>query len=235
MVLIPAGSFQPPSSTQNSNGVAVEAFFLDILPVTNGDFLEFVRANPRWRRSSVKRAAAEENYLKRWSGDLDLGDASPQAPVTHVSWFAAKAYALWKKKRLPTTAEWERAAAASPATPDGENDAVFTREVRLWYSTPAPVTPGAVGRGKPNFFGVHDLHGLLWEWVSDFNAPSNQSGGRGGAENPGERFCGGGANGARDPENFPMFMRYGFRSSLQPDYAVHNLGFRCARSISSER
>src|SRR5215218_5669631 len=140
MALVPAGSYTPLfRGEKETKVVAVPAFFLDVFPVTNGDFLEFVRANPKWRRSQVKRLFADEDYLKQWVADLELGtNSAAHAPVTGVSWFAAKAFASWKSKRLPTTAEWEYAAAASPTRSDGDNDLEFTRRVRIWYSTPSP-------------------------------------------------------------------------------------------------
>jgi formylglycine-generating enzyme required for sulfatase activity len=236
MVLIPAGQFKPPiGAQQTSNAIPIEAFFLDAMPVTNSDFLEFVRANPRWRRSQIRRVAADENYLKLWSGDLEIGPESlTNAPVTYVSWYAAKAYSFWKGKRLPTADEWEYAAAASPCRIDGENDPKFMRELLAWYSSPSPEKLPATGQGEPNFFEVYDLHGLVWEWVEDINAPWVRMNGRGGGEQTSEAFCGGGSQGAKDPGNFPAFMRYGFRSSLQINYTVHNLGFRCAREVKSD-
>jgi len=212
--------------------VPVRAFYLDILPVTNEDFLEFVRAHPRWRRSQVKRLFADDLYLKNWAGDLELGtNASGQAPVTLVSWFAARAYAQWKGKRLPTVAEWEYAASASPTRKDGENDARFKRQVLEWYATPAPVRLSSVGAGRANFWGIQDLHGLVWEWVADFNTAMVTGDARGDTGIDLQLFCGTGAQGARDVENYPAFMRYGFRSSLKADYCIHNLGFRCARDL----
>ena len=119
--IIPAGVYRPLfRSDSDPKEIPVKAFALDIHPVTNAGFLDFVRANPRWRRSQVKRLFADENYLKHWAGDLDPGTAATtNAPVTWISWFAAKAYAAWAGKRLPTTAEWELVAAASPTRPDG--------------------------------------------------------------------------------------------------------------------
>ncbi|HAV60989.1 MAG TPA: hypothetical protein DCY13_01320, partial [Verrucomicrobiales bacterium] len=146
MVLVPAGEHRPLfRSDDEPEAVKVPSFQLDRHPVTNGQFLEFVRANPRWQRSQVKRLFADEHYLKHWSGDLDLGDALPDQPVVWVSWFAAKTYAGWQGKRLPTVAEWEYAAAASPTRPDGAGDPAFQAALRRWYSTPAPEQLAATG------------------------------------------------------------------------------------------
>ena len=210
----------------------VKSFYLDVLPVLNGEFLEFVRANPRWQRSQVKHLFADESYLKNWTGDLELGTNAPaNVPVTRVSWFAAKAYAQWKGKRLPTVAEWELAASASPTRADGANDMAFKRQVFEWYSTPTPAKLPAAGLGHANFWGVRDLHGLVWEWVADFNTAMVTGDARGDSGLERQLFCGAGSLGAKDVDNFPAFMRYGFRSSLKADYCVHNLGFRCAKDL----
>jgi formylglycine-generating enzyme len=233
MALISNGVYRPPFRAESDpKEVFVKSFYLDILPVTNGDFLEFVRVQPRWRRSQVKRIFADDSYLKSWAGDLDPGaNASASVPVTQVSWFAANAYAQWKGKRLPSVAEWECAASASPTRADGRNDTNFTRQVLEWYSTPAPARLPAAGLGQANFWGVHDLHGLVWEWVADFNTAlvTGDAGGDSGLDR--QLFCGAGSQGATDVQNYPAFMRYAFRSSLKANYSVHNLGFRCAKDL----
>lgn len=233
MAIISSGLYRPLlRGVTELKEVRVESFYLDILPVTNEDFLDFVRANPRWQRSRAKRLFVETFYLKHWAGDLELGtNAPPNAPVTFVSWFAAKAYAAWRHKRLPTVAEWELAAAASPNSTDGANDAAFKRQVSEWYCSPAPVKLSATGHGPANFWGIHDLHGLVWEWVVDFNTVMVTGDARGDNGLERQLFCGAGALRAKDVENFPAFMRYGFRSSLKADYCVHNLGFRCAKDL----
>lgn len=230
MVLIPAGAYKPLfTSPTDSNAIPVSEFYLDILPVTNGDFLQFVTANPKWQRSKVRRIFADSDYLKNWADDTELGPrAATNAPVTYVSWFAAKAFAQWKGKRLPSTAEWEYAAAASPTRADGENDPVFVRSIRLWYSTPSTETPAPVGLSQANIFGVKNLHGLIWEWVADFSTAMVTGDARGDTGLDRDLFCGSGSLNAKDPDDFPAFMRYGFRSSLKASYTVHNLGFRCA-------
>ena len=232
MALIPAGIYKPLFRGENElKEIAVKPFFLDVVPVTNRDFLEFVRANPKWRRSLVKHLFADESYLKHWSGDLAFEGGLTNVPVTWVSWFAAKAYAQWKGKRLPGMTEWEYVAAASPTRPDGENDAAFQKETLRWYATPAPDALPNVGAGPANLYGVRDLHGLVWEWVSDFNTAMVTGDARGDTGLERQLFCGAGAQGASDRANYAAFMRYGFRSSLKAGYAVHNLGFRCAKDL----
>lgn len=245
-ICLPAAEIAPPGMARIGEGIyrpffvslndpkeiPVAAFYLDVLPVTNGDFLAFVRANPQWRRSQAKRIFVDEAYLKNWAGDLELGtNASLHSPVTFVSWFAAKAYAQWKGKRLPTTAEWEYAAAASASQPDAGRDAEFQRQVLEWYSAPSAQRLPTVGARPPNFWGVRDLHGLVWEWVVDFNTAMVTGDARGDSDPNRQLFCGAGAQGARNVEDFPAFMRYAFRSSLNAAYCVHNLGFRCAKDL----
>jgi formylglycine-generating enzyme required for sulfatase activity len=233
MAQIPAGIYRPLfRGESDAKEVCVKTFALDVYPVTNAEFLDFVRANPRWRRSQVKRLFADEQYLHHWAGDLELGAAvTTNAPVTWISWFAAKAFAAWAGKRLPTTAEWERVAAASATRPDGENDAAFQKQVAAWHSTPSPERLPPVGTGCANYFGVHDLHGLVWEWVADFNTAMVTGDARGDSGLERQLFCGSGAQGAKDATDYAAFMRFGFRSSLRANYTVHNLGFRCAKDL----
>ncbi|MEO6245117.1 MAG: SUMF1/EgtB/PvdO family nonheme iron enzyme, partial [Opitutaceae bacterium] len=102
MVLVPAGSYAPLIRTKDEpERVPVAAFWLDVRPVTNAEFLAFVRANPAWRRSVVSPLFADSGYLADWSGDLELGSRAPAAaPVLRISWFAAHAFARAQGKRL---------------------------------------------------------------------------------------------------------------------------------------
>jgi formylglycine-generating enzyme required for sulfatase activity len=236
MIEIPGGVFKPLfRSVTDAPEIKVAPFLLEKYPVTNEEFLEFVKVNSRWRRSAVKRLFADESYLKTWAGDLELGtNAGPRAPVTFVSWFAAKSYAQWKGKRLPTVAEWEFVAGASRTQANGESDPEFRKELAGWYSTLSSARLPAVGSRSPNYWGVHDLHGLVWEWVSDFNTAMVTGDARGDTGLDRQLFCGSASVGARDPSNYFAFMRYGFRSSLNADYCVHNLGFRCAADFKEE-
>jgi formylglycine-generating enzyme len=236
MVLIPAGLYRPLLRDKNDPpAVPVAAFLLDERPVTNAEFLTFVRDQPKWRRSRVSRLFADEVYLSTWAGDLAPGPAAPaDAPVVNVSWFAARAYAAWRGARLPTVAEWERAAAAGYATDDGmKQEPEFRTAVFAWLARPTPDPLPAVGHGRPNRYGVRDLLGLVWEWTDDFNTAMVTGESRADTGLERNLFCGAGAVSATDKENYPAFIRTGFRSSLRANYAVPNLGFRCARDLAA--
>lgn len=232
MSLIPEGIYQPLIRAKaDAAKVPVKAFYLDVAPVSNEDFLKFVRTNPRWLRSNVKRLFADASYLKNWAGDLELGSNAPAAaPAVYVPWFAARAYAQWEGKRLPSMAEWEFAANASATRPDGQNDPAFKSDVLRWYAESTATELMPVDGGKTNVYGVRNLHGLVWEWVSDFNSALTSSDSSN-AGVDGRLFCGAGAQNAQNVDDYPAFMRYAFRSSLHADYCIHNLGFRCAKDL----
>lgn len=233
MVLVEQDAFMPFYSSLDDS-ITVESFYMDIYPVTNAEFLEFVEANPEWRRSQIKTVFAEEGYLKHWAGDLDLGpDAGKikNSPVTNVSWFAARAYAKWKDKRLPTLYEWELAASASKDKPIAGRDKEFVKEILDWYSRPNPEVLPAVGQREPNYHGIHDLHGLIWEWIGDFNTVFISGESRADQGELKQFYCAAGSSAASDvdKENYAAFLRYTFRGSLEADFSVGNLGFRTAK------
>jgi formylglycine-generating enzyme required for sulfatase activity len=236
MVVIPAGAYVPLFRTvKDAAEVDVASFLLDERPVTNAEFLAFVTANPKWRRSQVSRLFADSSYLENWAGDLEPGPKAPvDSPVVRVSWFAARAYARWVGKRLPATAEWELAAAAGYDRPDGKNDEQLNRDLYAWLARPVPSVQPAAGRGRRNFQGVRDLHGLVWEWVDDFNTAMVTGESRGDAGLERDLFCGAGSVGAKDTGDYAAFMRLALRSSLRANNTTTALGFRCARDLPSK-
>jgi cytochrome oxidase Cu insertion factor (SCO1/SenC/PrrC family) len=209
---------------------------MDVAQVTNGQFLEFVKRHPEWRRSRVKRTQADANYLKHWEGDLELGDERlREAPVTHVSWFAARAYCEAAGKRLPSEDEWELVARADATREDASKDQEFLARLLEWYSRPATIMPGNVHEAAANVHGVRGMHGLVWEWVDDFNATMIVGDSRGDGSLERRLFCGAGSLLAADVSNYAAYMRYAFRSSLRGDYCVASLGFRGAKSIEGKQ
>ncbi|MEO7363657.1 MAG: formylglycine-generating enzyme family protein [Gemmatimonadaceae bacterium] len=212
------------------SGFVVPGFLLATRPVTNADYLRFVKANSEWRRSRVPRIAADSQYLRHWSGELQLGlNAPPTAAVVNVSWFAASAYASWVGGRLPSTMEWELAAGRFRKT-FGDNTERLNAQVLAWYGA-ASAAPQPVGRGVISDDGVADLHGVIWEWVDDFNAVVTSGESRGDSGPDTGLFCAGGAALSADPSNYSAFMRYALRGSLRGAYTLSTLGFRVARDL----
>ena len=222
-IKIPVGHYYPFFKPRDAAPALIEAFWLDAAPVSRGQFREFVRTHPAWRVSKIKPLFAESTYLADWRGDLDPGAASLDDPVTHVSWFAARAYCAAQGKRLPTVAEWERIGGAGVSTP------VPARGVS--DGQPHSATPFQFAMGRPAAdLADEDLlkFGRIWEWNADFNSAviSNDSDD---VQTPSSLFCGGGVrsiNGA----DYAAFLRYSLRSSLRASYALRSLGFRCSRS-----
>lgn len=229
MVTVRGGVYEPLYQTASGPvDVRVSTFYLDARPVTNAEYLAFVRANPDWRRSAVRPVFADEGYLRHWAGDYELGAALPNRPVVNVSWFAARAYAAWRGRRLPSTDEWEYAAMASETRPNGRSEAGYTRRLLAWYSRPTPPVLPAVGSTPRNYWGAHDLHGLVWEWTADFTSALVTSDSRNNRDANSRVFCAAGAVGASDFTDYVSFLRFGYRSGLEARYTVPNLGFRTA-------
>lgn len=229
LVRIEAGSVEPfATGAGEATAIPVAAFRMEAYPVTNAEYLDFVRARPEWRRSQVSRLFAAEGYLAHWAGDLELGPevaALSASPVTNVSWFAARAYARWRGLRLPSLAEWEYAASA------GFSGEAMAQRILAWYGRPTRIPLPPVGSTAANAWGVWDLHGLVWEWVEDFNSALVTGESRAGGDLEQDLFCAGGAASAADRRNYAAFMRTAFRSSLAGRDCVAALGFRCAGDL----
>ena len=209
--------------------VAITPFRLQRVPVSNGDFLQFVRTHREWRRGNVAPRLADSRYLESWQDPLRLGrGVHAEQPVTQVSWFAARAYCESQHARLPTWTEWELVAAADARNVDARRDAVWQSKILSWYSHPSTTPLSAVGQQPANVYGVHDMHGLIWEWVEDFNALFVSGDSREQGDPDRLKFCGTGALSVQDREDYPVMMRLALLSSLKGNSTTVNLGFRCA-------
>lgn len=236
LVSLPASTWRPFYPGKDEPPLLeVAAFQLEEHAVTNRQYLAFVKANPQWRRSQVKALFADDQYLEPWTEDLAFPPEAAEAPVTNVSWFSARAYAHWIGRRLPTLAEWEAAARAGETQVDGTLEPSFSRRILEWYAQPTPDVPAPVRSGYRTVHGVFDLHGLVWEWVEDYNTALVTGESRGDSSLERELFCGSGSIGSVDPGDYASFMRYALRSSLEAGYCLRNLGFRCALDLKPEK
>jgi formylglycine-generating enzyme required for sulfatase activity len=229
---IVGGSFQSilPSGGKERVGVRVGPFSLQRTPVTNREFLAFVREHPEWQKGKVPGTLADGRYLQHWQGPLELGaQALPPQPVTNVSWFAARAFCEVRHARLPDWYEWEYAAAADAHVPDARRDPQWQQRVLAWYGKPSNRPLTEVGRSEANLYGVYDLHGLVWEWVEDFNALFIGADNRNQGDPDALKYCGSGALSVEDRENYPVMMRLAMLSSLRGNSTTANVGFRCAQ------
>jgi formylglycine-generating enzyme required for sulfatase activity len=177
----------------------------------------------------VKSLYADDNYLAHWASETELGPRAPKnSPVTHVSWFAARAFCECEDARLPTWLEWEYAAAADATRADARQDPAWRRRILAWYERPADAALPAVG-GAANVFGVRDLHGLVWEWVDDYNALFVAGDSRTQGDADLLKFCGAGAINIIDRDSYAVLMRIALLSSLNAANTTSTLGFRCVR------
>ncbi|WP_206788220.1 ergothioneine biosynthesis protein EgtB [Amycolatopsis sp. MtRt-6] len=196
-VLVPGGAFTMGTSAEPwaldnerpAHEIAVEAFWMDTVPVTCGAYVAFLDGggyDDRQWWSPAGWAYRQDNgitaprFWKReqdgwWRTRFGVYERIPaDEPVVHVSYYEAEAYAAWAGRRLPTEAEWEKAARFDPATgrsrrfPWGDGEpAAEHANLGQRHLRPAPVGAYPAGASPT---GVHQLIGDVWEWTStDFH------------------------------------------------------------------
>lgn len=226
MVLIPAGPFTMGSNTRMpdegpQHTVKLKTFWIDKYEVTNLQYQQFIEATGRH---------SPQHFVNRTfpKGKMDH-------PVTYVSWHDAKAYCEWAGKRLPSDAEWEKAARGTDGRtfPWGEEFEVDNANTPVrWQSLnmDGDTTPVGAFPSGASPYGVHDMAGNVWEWTESWyrQYPGNKHP----SENYGELYktlkggswwdcsfyqCGISA---------PVFNR----SFFDPQTKNSSFGFRCAKS-----
>lgn len=219
---LPQGSFHSILPEVEGEPIEVESFSMDILAITNAEFLEFLKDNEEWRRSNIPAVYTDSGYLQNWESDLDPGENSKSdQPVTNISWFAANAYCQWAGGRLPTLNEWEYSAQLLDFESAEEmND--FSSDLMGWYSAVDAENKKSVGTtGIVNRHGIKDQFGLIMEWVEDFKPPvsdeiSLDCGTVGRMQKLGNTY------------SYAASVRYITRMSFNPKTTTGMVGFRCA-------
>lgn len=231
-VAVPKGSLVSVLSGGGGNNapVPVAPFALRSTPVTQGEFAAFIASHPEWQRGRIPAIFADASYLHQLEDQsLPQSESAAEQPVTSVSWFAAQAFCESEGARLPTWYEWEYVAAADDKRADARRDPAWRASILSWYSQSSSTRQSVVG-GRANFFGVRDLHGLIWEWVDDFNALLVSADSRNQGDPDQLQYCGAGAISLQDRENYAVLMRIALLSSLGGADTTNNLGFRCAKT-----
>ncbi|MBI3180348.1 MAG: SUMF1/EgtB/PvdO family nonheme iron enzyme, partial [Deltaproteobacteria bacterium] len=215
------GAYQPTPKRTESTG----DFFIARHEVTAGEYLAFINAllEEGKRDEAQKRAprhAIEGGYLWKIPADAaryELSAATdPRSPILGISWGDADAYCRWKGWRLPTSAEWEKAARGADGRffPWGHHfDWTFARGARSREDGAYPEVVGIFEKDESPY-GVRDLAGNLCEWCGDwFDQRAGLRHARGGAWNTADI----------------AFMRAASRRGVGPALVLPTLGFRPAR------
>jgi sulfatase modifying factor 1 len=174
MVMVPAGKFPMGVPSGDRDGgrdeyprheVFVDTFVIDKFEVTNGRYWEFVKATGH--RVPQNPTNPTRNL---WEGG-HITDSVAERPVINVDWFDAEAYCAWAGKRLPTEAEWEKAAKGTSDRrfPWGnvEPTAKHLNYNQRWIGEKTLMPVGSYEAGRSPY-GVYDMAGNVWEWVHDW-------------------------------------------------------------------
>ena len=256
MIRVPEGSLIMGSDSgepaeRPPHEVSVSSFYIDRLEVTNDAFSAFVESTGH--QTSAEHAGYGWHWMGTWRRVSGADWRHPRGvessirnrdrhPVVQVSWHDADAYCRWRQKRLPTEAEWERAARGAgsgiyawgdaPPGEDGHYRASHGSNTccmpddgdGFLYTSPAGSFPG--GRSP---FGIDDMTGNVWEWVEDtfdddYYARSPPRDPVNNAPGPKKVIRGGGWG------NNPWGLRATLRHANPPDIGLSMVGIRCASS-----
>ena len=243
MVLIPEGPFTMGFAIENENNwgdmdeepvhkVNLSAYWIDKYEVTSSSFSKFLNENKKEADQFIEITPAVTVKLEK---DVYKPRKSLENfPVNRVSWFGADAYCRWKGKRLPTEAEWEKAARGTDGRifpwgnefPDNSRATYRRKFKEKGFQVMEPVD-GMINGISP--YGIHHMAGNVWEWVSDwFDAAIYQDDNRVDPKGPES-----GISKVLRGGNWyykAYYMRTTYRFNEKPDVFKVWQGFRCARN-----
>jgi len=237
LIYIPAGSFQMGSTETNEGAdydempqhpVFLDAFWMDQTVVTNDMYARFLneRGNQSESRSTWLDAGDDDALIYRQDDIWMALDGYENYPAVEVTWFGAQAYCQWARRRLPTEAEWEKAARDDDgrAYPWGDKISCEKAQYANCGGGLLPVDSKPAGASP---YGVLGLSGNTWEWVSDWYADDYY--GFSPTKNPegpteGETRVLRGASWEYDWKH----LRAANRRHNGPAVSMHDYGFRCA-------
>ncbi len=240
MVLIPAGEFLMGSDRVDTEGKSVEfgfakPLYLDEHPLQRISlpdyYIDRTEVTQKAYREFVKKTGAPSP--KHWKeGKPDPADE--MLPVTWVDWFQAQRYCEWRGKRLPTEAEWEKAARGTdgrefPWGNEFEGQKANTADAKRGGLAPVGSFPES---RSPT--GVDDLTGNAWEWTLDWYMPYPNSPHH--SEHFGRKFkvVRGGSWGGQGGHYFlPEFYRIAYRFPAPPVARFADFGFRCVKPLAA--
>ena len=237
LIPIPAGrlmmgSDSGPADERPGHSVDLPAFSIERTPVTNRQFAEFLKAKglgPSRQEFYDPDDGDARIHLRGGQWTADAG--AEQYPVVEPSWYGAREYCRWAGRRLPTEAEWEKAARGADGRrfPWGNAQPDRTR-AHYGGGWREFVPVGSLPSGASPY-GVLDMAGNGWEWTSSVYKPYPYSA-TDGRENPDapadiERATRGGGQDATGDEITTTYRGRGL--SREPRSGHHNIGFRCAR------
>jgi sulfatase modifying factor 1 len=239
MALVPAGDFIMGSSQEDfipeempQHTVTLDAFYIDKYEVTNAQYWEFLdyiaKTNDHSKCSSSEPINKSHLPGSSFRGYEYKYYNYPDYPVTRIDWYDAFAYAAWKGKRLPTEAEWEKAARGTDARRFPWGNVWEIKFANVGTDENLPVTVGSFEEGK-SVYGCYDMTGSVSEWCNDWYHPeyyleTPKKNPMGPEKGTGKRIIKGGSLFAQNVYK----LRCAVRMFGEPSDRNKSVGLRCA-------